>query len=486
MNSHNEWDAGLLDERDTPAARHIVDDLRRTYAAPMPPHLRTATTRAVYQKLAERQHTGETARRSRRLAVMRRRTRIVLGGVLAAVLLTGATVYAALPILTPLVDQALRSSGADSGSNQIAVRNLGRHVDLGQSACGYTMTVTRVYADANRVVVGYTVQAPAGRADPIALLTLTDASGKILPRFEELGFGRSGSGQAPAALGNYAAFDASGLTGGSVLSLRLTVRLHAFEWLDHPLPADVPCETYPPVIHGSVARGVAVNQPLWFDLQAPIDPRARVAAPRQLVEANGITLDLERVVVTPSETRLSLRIPPSLRDMLHAGFFHYTLVVDGRTYGDVYPTDSRVNAADAVIGSPLRSVSLNVSLYEARGDWIILVHSNDPRYSAPWTFHLAGASLLDVDATHATTGTPEATTTVPIGSATALSSAPIAPSTPEQTGTAAFVVSPTMVEAATVTPTPSAPATVVIATPTGTSAPSSQPGGAPTPTAVSP
>jgi len=479
MKSHNERDADLLDEQDTPAARYAVDDLRRTYAASMPPRLRAATTRAVYQRLAERQRIGATARRSHWPAVMSSRTRIVLGGALAAVLLTGATVYAALPLLTPLVDQALRSSGADSGSNQIAVRNLGQQVNLVQSACGYTMTVTRVYADDNRVIIGYTVQVPAWRADPIALLTLTDASGRSLPRFEEFGVSRAGSGQAPAAWGNYAAFDASSLAGDSVLSLRLTARLHAFERLDHPLPADVPCETYPPVIHGSLTRGVAVNQPLWFDLQAPVDPRARVAAPRQSVEANGLPLALDRIVVTPAETRLSLRVPPSLQDMLY-----YTLVVDGRSYGDVYPTDSRVNAAGAVTDVPLRSASLNVSLYDARGDWTILVHSNDPRHSAPWTFHLAGASLLDVDATRATTGTPEATTAVPISSATALSGTPTVPPLPTQTGTAAPVVSPTMVEAATVTPTPSTPSTVVAATPMGTSAPSSQPGGAPTPTAV--
>jgi len=482
MKSHNERDAGLLDEQDTPAARYAVDDLRRTYAASMPPRLRAATTRAVYQRLAERQRIGATARRSRWPAVMSSRTRRVLGAALAAVLLTGATVYAALPLLTPLVDQALRSSGADLGGNQIVARNLGRQVNLVQSACGYTMTVTRIYADDNRVIIGYTIQAPAWRADPIALLTLTDASGRSLPRFEQFGVSRVGSGQAPAAWGNYAAFDASGLASGSVLSLRLTARLHAFEWLDHPLPADVPCETYPPIIHGSLTRGVAVNQPLWFDLQAPVDPRARVAAPRQPVEANGITLDLERVVVTPAETRLSLRVPPSLQDMLH-----YTLVVDGRSYDDIYPTDSRVNADGAVTGSPLRSASLNVSLYDARGDWTIFVHANDPRYSAPWTFHLAGASLLDADATRTTTSTPEATTAVPGSSATALSGAPAFPSTPatpEQTGTAAPVVSPTVVEVATVTPTPLMPSTVVTTTPTGTSAPSSQPGGAPTPTAV--
>ncbi len=181
------------------------------------------------------------------------------------------------------------------------------------------------------------------------------------------------------------------------------------------------------------------------------------------------------------ETRLSLRVPPSLGDMLH-----YTLVVNGRSYGDMYPTDSRVHADGAVTDAPLRSASLNVSRYNARGDWTILVHANDPRHSAPWTFHVADASLLDVAATRAMIGTPEATTAVPSGSATALSGAPTALPTPTRTGTAAPIVSPTVVEAATVTPTASAPSTAVAATPTGTSVPASQPRGTPTPTAVRP
>jgi len=39
-----------------------------------------------------------------------------------------------------------------------------REVNLPQSTCGFTMTIQRVYADANRVVVGYTITGPTNRS----------------------------------------------------------------------------------------------------------------------------------------------------------------------------------------------------------------------------------------------------------------------------------------------------------------------------------
>ena len=60
-----------------------------------------------------------------------------------------------------LVDQAF---SLRPGMAHIMQAGLVREVNLPQSTCGFTMTIQRVYADANRVVVGYTITGPTNRS----------------------------------------------------------------------------------------------------------------------------------------------------------------------------------------------------------------------------------------------------------------------------------------------------------------------------------
>ena len=82
-------------------------------------------------------------------------------------------------------------------------------VNVAQSACGYTLRVSRVYADANDFIMGYAVTDPSGKATEAGLLNpnVTDASGVILP---ESDYGGVANLSGPV---QYQAFDTSNISG---------------------------------------------------------------------------------------------------------------------------------------------------------------------------------------------------------------------------------------------------------------------------------
>lgn len=93
------------------------------------------------------------------------------------------------------------------------------------------------------------------------------------------------------------------------MPLRLTAGLRVGQTLSEGLPSVQLCETYLPVIPHSVGRGVAVNPPLHVALQPSIDPYVRIVEPHQTVEAGGLPITLDRVVMTAAGTTLYLRLP---------------------------------------------------------------------------------------------------------------------------------------------------------------------------------
>jgi len=64
------------------------------------------------------------------------------------------------PTKLALGDDALLSL---PGTRKIVSANLGRKVRLTHQACEFTMTLDRVYADAQHIVIGYTLRGPGNR-----------------------------------------------------------------------------------------------------------------------------------------------------------------------------------------------------------------------------------------------------------------------------------------------------------------------------------
>lgn len=330
MTTHDKHDSEGPDGWDDPALERAVADLDILYAGvTQPPHQRAAVDRAVYQRLAAPPGSNAQARpihahlhaalpqtdarwspgaqwppRARR----RRRGAILAGVLLVAILGVGG-VYAS----GSLVDQTFPP---------VALRH-SQSFNLSQGACGFTMTVTRAYLDGSRAIVGFTVSGPAGRTFinaqslpfelPNEYLTLTTAQGTPLPLLQAVSDDVVGTTQAQTLQ-----FDAGPVPRTtSAAPLRLEVPYIAMtEQSTGGAWTTSPCETYHPDSSVSMGGGssgkptrvVAVTGPFAFDLQMapPLAVSPREADLHQVAQAGGEQMTLDRVVVTPTDTRVYL------------------------------------------------------------------------------------------------------------------------------------------------------------------------------------
>lgn len=379
MIPHGDDDPDLPAGPGDSAMASLIADLERVYTEAIPPDRRAMIARVLYRH-AHRQHAPPLRRFQ--LPHWPRWQTIVAAVVLIAIIVAGGA-YAA----TSLVDQALNYE-ANTGTAGIAQRNLGENLNLSQSVCGFTMRVQRVYADANRVVIGYAVSGPSGRHfinGFYAAPTLAVEGGRELPRQSGAGAGMDGN-----ETGSYWSYDASAVAGNAkTLRLHLTVPyVQTTETLTTRDPAPVVCETYShvreTVMEGKPTRWVEVG-PFAFDLTVPVTTSVRVVEPHLTGQSNaGTAVTLERIVVTPSETRVYLRGLPSAGT--DAADLLATLDAAGQKLHPegVAPSNNGQWVYD-----------FDAYLYDTRGDWRITVLTNLKtttdgfrKYTGTVTFHV--------------------------------------------------------------------------------------------------
>jgi len=344
MTTYDEHDPEDLDGQGDPALGLIMDDLARLYGgAVQPSHLREAVDRTVYARLGSPQRLNvlhahlhaalpqadpQRSLDRPRLKARAPRRRVVLVGVLLAAVLGVGSVYAA----GSLVDGILPP----------AVLGHTQSLDVSQGACGFTMAVTRAYLDRNRAIVGFTITGPAGRSfvaeqalpflTPDASPSLLTAQGASLLLLQTIFGDVAGTTQAQTMQ-----FDAGSLTttpGTSTLRLEvpyiaMTEQLNGGAWTTSP------CETYrqdstPPQFRPGTkpTRVVTIKGPFTFDLPLSTSASPRVADLRQVAQSGGERVALDRVVVTPADTRVylwreagsnKLDLPPRLTVALGTG-----------------------------------------------------------------------------------------------------------------------------------------------------------------------
>lgn len=294
-------DAGVpLDLSDLVTSR-LIGDLNTLYAASaQPPHLRAAMDQCIRERAAAQPHFASP---QRPLVWWRRRT-VVISGVALAAIIAGAA-YAA----SPLVDRLLPSF----------VLRHSQNLSLSRGACGFTMEVTRAYADANNVILGFSLSGPSGHTytwgsypfDAAGAPHLTDARGHDLMMIRTL----SGPVQGTTE-GQVMQFDAGSIAGKTgPFHLRLAVPSIAMtEQVPGAKSSTPPCITYrqssvPARFRAAKApvRVLAVNGQFSFDLVVSPLRQVREAATRQIAIGGGEQVTLERIVVTPTGTRLYLR-----------------------------------------------------------------------------------------------------------------------------------------------------------------------------------
>jgi len=253
-----------------------------------------------------------------------------LGWVLAvlSVLIVGVGVYASSGLVRDLTRSGLPGPGAagtgettdlgrgDGGSG--AVHDLfrsrvpgggGEELDQSRTAGGAKVTLVRAYADANSVVVGFTVEdLEGGRrlgGHPVELqpgyqygVRLTDESGTEYRLHSGGGQGSPGPNNIiEGPLANSVVFEPAGrIEPGGVRRFRLEIPL-----LEVPVTSPGQAEEAP--------EARPVGEPLIFAFEASVQP-APVVQVGQKATASGITLTLERVTDSPGQPEAVVCLEP--------------------------------------------------------------------------------------------------------------------------------------------------------------------------------
>lgn len=307
----------------------------------------------------------------------------------------GAVTYSVAPVVERLFQQ-------EAGLRHVEQADLVQELNLSQRVDGVTVTLERAYADANRIVVGFTIKGPNGQRYDAHRLTLTDAAGTVFSG--TIGYGVTGQSDIlqvslPPGEGAYVlAFDAAPVQGTpEELDLRLmmeVVKLALPPVAPEPSPTleGPPAEPPMAVVLEPLPtpEEEAIVGPFTFDFSVPFIP-GRVAEVNQTVEAAGVAVQLERVVVTPSETRAYLRFdPPGEAEM------RWAPIVMFKAPGEKSQSQSYF-AYSVNDDSPIHQCGLLASLYDQRGEWTLTVTelvgtdlsqqpSEDVRLAGPWVF----------------------------------------------------------------------------------------------------
>ena len=230
---------------------------------------------------------------------------LIVASLVLCLFIAASTVFAGIP----LVNKALQWQ--DTRSQQVSHHQLGQTIHLSQQACGFTMTLERVYADANDIVIGYTIQAPSARVfmggfTPSST-TLTDTRGTLYQAIQG-----GGTSTIDNQTGNFLLFDTGGIKNlPPMLNLHLHIpSISTSERIENSSPSFSSCESYAPFKQDEVPQGtnantlrkVTINGPLTFNVRIPFSS-GQVIESNQVVTSDGTTVALKRVVITPLETR---------------------------------------------------------------------------------------------------------------------------------------------------------------------------------------
>ncbi len=238
-----------------------------------------------------------------------------------------------------------------------------------QTISGVTMTLDWVFADAKRVAFGYTI---AGLPDVRNALYLGGTIVVKDPQGNPFGGGYGGrsevqwvEGQPGTLSGTWSVVMPEPLDQGEAdISIDVTLDgSHGDDWnyiiAVFPQPPD--WAGFSPGVKPPIVPDRLVGT-FHFDAHTSVYP-LKVFEPGEAIEANGITMRLERVEITPSYARFTLCYPkPSANDWvvggtptLKAGTFEaqingYTLLADGDYGGYVGKSTQPTNIPEVALG----------------------------------------------------------------------------------------------------------------------------------------
>jgi hypothetical protein len=369
----------------------------------------------------------------------------LLPALVAAALVMGAAAFVAAPLVVHIIGDRLSRRwpdqppllNGDPRAHAAHDQHLGRDVHLAETFAGQTMTVDWIYADANRIVVDYTVQASSGQAlgcSPLSLLDeyLTDDAGRQYPMnpndpyvplslHQQVFLGRGPSVACEVV------FDAVALAGSPPTTLHMHLALWpycagepVFPGSPDPraqaaLAAQCPTPTsWPKSLAETLAQAHAGPPAFAFDLAIPFYGGIPVTL-GQTLTADGKTVTLERVVVAPSETRLFVHVidpqiglapssPPLVTSVTVDGKTAYPPIADRADSGfEVVGCAQATNQEDGFDCPPDPNPSLDrtseyvvyhlgIPVVAVQGQWVVTFRSDEPQMPGDknppptWTF----------------------------------------------------------------------------------------------------
>lgn len=361
----------LLGEQADADLLALVGDLDAAYSAPEPPaHLTLAAALAQRERAPQPRRHALWPRRFQPALRLPRRVSVVAAALALAVVLTAGSVFA-YPLIQHIFDP-------NPGLTQIMQNPLlYQDVNASQSVGGFTLTVNKAYADANKVVIGYTVTEDSDPQAQVAYQPKLTAKEGIT--FHPRIFGVSQAGKIL-----FTSFDVLSAIAGNPGQLHLHLEVDGWKPLPDPSVMSPPGQPTP--------KPAAVpSQPITVDFSVPFHP-GRVVNLHQAVTVNGKTLILERVVVTPSETRLYLRgvgygLWLTTNPLLSVGGWNSDqLKAPGNDWSDgifIWPTD------DQEPTQAMMAVNFDTSLFDKHGTWTLTINkisASGQSVPGPWTF----------------------------------------------------------------------------------------------------
>lgn len=260
-------------------------------AAPQPsPALKARVGREVQAALRQRSSlTAVRAVSSRRSPRLTRVAAIVI-----ALLFLAGTALAIGAWLRQLIQ-------GDPGLASVYDRGDGVPLDLRQTVDGYTIAMQWAYADGNRLVFAFTIAGPPGEtftnldaAYHVSTVTVSSGDDPVQVAFSTA----RGTAVEEGVSGSVGVYDLAGFTPGGD-----TLDVHAELYVESVTPA---ARTAIPSPQAYQDWWSGPYGPFVFDFSLPLSADQRVLAPALDAVDGGITLTLDRVVITPSQVRLTL------------------------------------------------------------------------------------------------------------------------------------------------------------------------------------
>ncbi|CCF84964.1 DUF4179 domain-containing protein [Nitrolancea hollandica] len=290
----------LLGAETDPALEHLVRDLDAVYSASEPPEWLATSSMMNSEPTGKTRESRTTAERwfslTRRVW---RPARVVAAPLLALIVLASGG-YATAPHLMQMMQRTLSTN--DPAASYVAEHALGQALHRSQTIDDITVTLDRVYADANRIIIFYEITVREMRGSDgrwhAGDIELTDTAGRT---YRMLFLQEQSDPESMGSTVGEISFDPGALpvdTGN--VTFRMTVPgVGAFR------------DTVRSFSNGQAIPGdqiVRVPGPWTFDFTVPVIP-GRTAEINKTDTANGIAVQLDRMVITPSAARVYFHFP---------------------------------------------------------------------------------------------------------------------------------------------------------------------------------